>query len=277
MESLGLLDLLIAGQVLPTDSVVHRLDPRTRLLGWLSLVVLLVGASRVGTAALVLGGVAGLVALARVPLRYAFQSLRLMLPWLAVVALIQVVFRVGDVPGCSPLVTWGWWKLTMCTLMAAFLTLVRFAGLVLVMSLGAWTLSVPDVMRALEYLVSPLDRLGLPAHELAMAGGIAMRFVPTMALELERLQKAQLARGGDLGGRRGGLVQRARATLPLLVPLFVLALRRAERLAEAMEARAYRGGRGRGRYVRLHFQGRDWLAAILIALFVAGVLFVNSV
>jgi energy-coupling factor transport system permease protein len=276
MESLGLLDFLVAGQVLPTDSALHRLDPRARLVGWLSLVVLLVGAGRVGTAVLVLVGVAGLVALARVPLRYALQGLRLMLPWLAVIALIQVVFRVGDVPGCRPLVAWGWWKLTMCTLGAALLTLVRFAGLVLVMSLGAWTLSVPDIMRALEYLVSPLDRLGLPAHELAMVGGIAMRFVPTMALELERLQKAQLARGADLGKRRGGFLQRVRGTLPLLVPLFVLALRRAERLAEAMEARAYRGGRGRGHYVRLRFRPRDWLAAGLMVLFMVTVWLVNG-
>jgi energy-coupling factor transport system permease protein len=276
MESLGLLDFLIAGQVLPTDSVIRRLDPRTRLLSWLSLVVLLVGAGRVGTAVLVLAGVAGLVALARVPLRYASQGLRLMLPWLVVVALIQVVFRVGDGPGCQPLVVWGWWRLTACTLNAALLTLVRFAGLVLALSLFAWTLSVPEVMRALEYLASPLDRLGLPAHELAMAGGIAMRFVPTMALELDRLKKAQLARGADLGKRRPGFLQRVRGMLPLLVPLFVLALRRAERLAEAMEARAYRGGRGRGRYVRLRLQRRDWLAAGLMALFIVSVLFVNG-
>lgn len=269
MENLGLLSYLTTGQVLPTGSPVHRLDPRTRLLGFLGLLAVFVAASGLAPAALALVVTLGLVALARIPLRYALRGLWLLLPWLLVFALLQLAFGVGDRPGCPVLATWGPLRLTFCTLRFASVTLMRFAGLALLVGLLTWTSRIPDLARGIEALADPLARLGLPAHELAMVGVIAMRFVPTMAMELQRLEKAQAARGADLGHGRGGLVKRVRRTLPLIVPLFVLALERAERLAEAMEARAYRGGRSRGRYARFHFGRVDWLALGFIALFVA--------
>jgi energy-coupling factor transport system permease protein len=269
MEDFGLLKYLTTGQVLPTGSPIHRLDPRTRLLGFLGLLVVFVASSRVGPAALALGATVGLLVLARIPLGYALQGLWLLLPWLLVIALIQVAFSVGDAAGCPLLLSWGPLRLTFCTLRFALLTLIRFVGLVLLVGLLIWTSPIPGLVRGLEALAGPLDRLGLPAHELAMVGVIAVRFVPTMALELERLRKAQAARGADLGRGRAGFLQRVRRTLPLIVPLFVLALRRAERLAEAMEARAYSGGRGRGRYACLRLRPADWLALGLLALFVA--------
>jgi energy-coupling factor transport system permease protein len=265
-----MLHYLTTSQVLPADSPIHRLDPRTRLLGFLGLLVVFIGASDVGPALMALGATVGLVALARVPLRYALQGLRLLLPWLLVIALIQIVFGVGNAPGCPALLDWGPLHLTTCTLRQALLTLTRFAGLVLLMGLFTWTTPIPSLVRGLEALASPLDRVGLPAHQLALVGVIAVRFVPTMALELERLQKAQTARGADLGGGRRGFLKQVRRTLPLIVPLFVLALGRAERLAEAMEARAYSGGRGRGRRyaARPRLRRADWLAFGLLALFV---------
>lgn len=275
MENVGLLQYLTTGQLLPTGSVVHRLDPRVRLLGFLGLLVALVLVGRVGPAALALGATVGLIVLARVPLRYALRGLWLMLPWLALVALVQIAFGVGDTPDCAVVFAWGPLRLTVCTLQFTLVTLMRFAGLMLTVGLLTWTSSVPDLARGLAALAAPLDRLRLPAHQLAMVGVIAIRFVPTMALELERLQKAQAARGADLGRGRLGFLQRVRRTLPLVVPLFVVALRRAERLAEAMEARAYGGGRGRGRYARLHFRWIDWLALGLVVLFVIVVLALN--
>lgn len=269
MENLGLLGYLTTGQVLPTRSPIHRLDPRTRLLGFLSLLAVLVAAKRVAPATLALGVTLGLVVLARIPLRYALQSLRLLLPWLLVAALVQLAFGVGGEPGCPPLVAWGALRLTSCTLQFVLVTLMRFVGLVLLVGLLMWTSRIPDLMHGIEALASPLDRVGLPAHKLAMVGVIAVRFVPTMAMELQRLEKAQAARGADLGHGRARLVKRVRRTLPLIVPLFVLALERAERLAEAMEARAYGGGRGRGQYARLHFEWMDWLTLALVGLFVA--------
>jgi energy-coupling factor transport system permease protein len=268
MDNLGLLDYLTTGQVLPTGSFIHRLDPRTRLLGFVGLLAVFVLAGRPAVVGLALVVTVGLIALARVPLRFALRGLWLLLPWLSVIAVMQIAFGVGDAPGCPALWAWGPFRLTLCTLQFALLTLLRFAGLALLVGLFTWTSPIPELVRGLEALAAPLDRLGLPAHELAMVGVIALRFVPTMALELERLQKAQVARGADLGRGRLGFVQRVRRTLPLVVPLFVIALRRAERLAEAMEARAYGGGRGRGRYTRLHFRAMDWLALGLVVLFV---------
>jgi energy-coupling factor transport system permease protein len=275
MENIGLLQYLTTGQVLPTGSLIHRLDPRTRLLGFLGLLVAFVFAGRIVPALLTLIVTAGLVLLARIPLRYALRGLWLLLPWLVVIALVQIAFGIGDAPGCPPIWSWGPWRLTLCTIQFALVVLIRFAGLLLLVELFTWTSPIPDLVRGLEALAAPLDRLGLPAHQLAMVGVITVRFVPTMALELERLQKAQAARGADLGRGRLGFVQRVRRTLPLIVPLFVLALRRAERLAEAMEARAYGGGRGRGRYARLRFYSADRLALGLIVLFVVGVLLAN--
>lgn len=263
-----MIDYLTTGQVLPTDSPLHRMDPRTRLLGFLVLMALLVSANSAARAAVTLAATVALVGLARVPAGYAWRGLRLLLPWLVFIALFQVALGVGNAAGCAALLTWGPLRVTDCALHAAALTLVRFAGLVLLMGLFAWTTSIPSLVRALEALARPFDRLGLPAHQLALVGVIAVRFVPTMALEFERLQKAQRARGADLGSGRLGFVQRVRRTLPLIVPLFVLALQRAERLAEAMEARAYRGGHTRGSYARLRFGLRDWLALGFVALFV---------
>ncbi len=276
VESLGLLDYLKTGQVLPTGSFIHRLDPRTRLLGFLGLLAAWIVVGRVGPALLALGVVIGLIVLARVPLRYALRGLWLLLPWLLFVAGVQLAFGVGDAPGCPALLAWGPLRVTVCTLLFALVTLIRFAGLALSIGLFAWTSPIPDLAHGLEALVAPLDRLRLPAHQLAMVGVIAIRFLPTMALELERLEKAQAARGADLTPGRLGFVQRVRRTLPLVVPLFVVALHRAERLAEAMEARAYGGGRGRGRYARLHFGWTDALALAWIGLFAIIVLILST-
>jgi energy-coupling factor transport system permease protein len=271
MNENGLLHYLTIGPVGPAESPIHRLDPRTRLLGFASLLAALIVAGRLVVALPLVAILVLLVGLARVPLGHASRGLRLFLPWLVLVAAIQLLFGIGNRPGCADLVVWGPWRLTGCSLTFALLTLTRFAGFVLLVGLLTWTSPIPDLARGLEALARPFDRLNLPAHQLALAGVIAMRFVPTMAMEMERIQKAQLARGADLGGRTN-FVGRVRRTLPLIVPLFVLALRRAERLAEAMEARAYSGGRGRGRYHQLGFRPADWVALSLAALVLGGVL-----
>jgi energy-coupling factor transport system permease protein len=276
MNENGLLHYLTLGPMGPAESPIHRLDPRTRLLGFAGLLVALIAARQLALALVLVALVALLVGLARVPPGHAVRGLLLFLPWLVFVAAIQLLFGVGNRPGCANLVAWGPWRLTECSLAFATLTLARFVGFVLLVGLLARTLSIPDMARGLEELARPFDRLNLPAHQLALAGVIAMRFVPTMALEMERIQKAQSARGADLQGGRANFVARVRRTLPLIVPLFVLALRRAEQLAEAMEARAYSGGRGRGRYHQLGFGRADWLALALMVLVLACV-FISSV
>jgi energy-coupling factor transport system permease protein len=139
--------------------------------------------------------------------------------------------------------------------------------MILLVSLFTWTTPIPDFAHGIEALAGPFSKVGFPAHDLAMVGIIAIRFVPTFSIEMERLQKAQKARGADLDTGKTNFFNRVRRTLPMIVPLFVLALRRAERLAEAMEARVYGGVRNRGRYAKLHFHWFDWAALFSVALF----------
>lgn len=263
-----MLDTLIGGQMLSTGSPIHRLDPRTRILGFLALLAIFIVVSDPLPALLALAVTAGLILLARVPPAFALRSLVRFLPWLALIALLQLAFGVGSQPGCPPLLVWGPLRVSACTLRFALLTLLRFAGLVLLTNLFTWTTSIPGLVRGIEGLAHPLDRLGIPAHQLAMVGVIAVRFLPTMALEMERLQKAQAARGADVETGRVRLLGHVRRTLPLIVPLFIHALRRAERLAEAMEARAYGLNRRRGSYAGLHFRPADGIALALVVLFV---------
>jgi energy-coupling factor transport system permease protein len=232
----------------------------------------LIAARNLGVALSLLGISVSLVGLARAPWRFAVRGIRLFLPWLVLVAAIQLVFGIGNRPTCETLLAWGPWRFTGCSLTFAALTLTRFLGFVVLVGLLMWISSIPELARGLEALARPLDHLNLPAHQVALAGVIAMRFVPTMALELERIQKAQLARGADLAVGRASFVQRIRRILPVIVPLFVLALRRAERLAEAMEARAYIGGQERGEYRQLRFGRADWIALGLMGLILGSVL-----
>jgi energy-coupling factor transport system permease protein len=272
MNENELLQFLVMGQGDPAGSPFQRLDPRTRLLGFATLMVALIAAHNLVVGLSLLGITMSLVGLARVPWRFAFRGIRLFLPWLALIAAIQLVFGIGNRPACETLLGWGPWRLTECSLTFAAHTLTRFLGFVMLVGLLTWISSIPELARGLEALARPLDRLNLPAHQVALAGVIAMRFVPTMALELERIQKAQFARGADLAVGRANLVQRIRRTLPMIVPLFVTALRRAERLAEAMEARAYSGGRERGEHRQLRFRRRDWVALGFMGLLLGGVL-----
>jgi energy-coupling factor transport system permease protein len=257
-----MIEYVMANQASPTGSILQRLDPRTRLLGLLTFLILFITAGHYGVALLLLGGTLGLVLLARIPLRLPLQSLRMLLPWLVVIAALQLLLGVGSGPGCATVIEWGWFTVTACGMHTAALTLIRFVGLVLLTSLFVWIMPIPSLVQGLEGLASPFIRWGLPVHGLVLTGVIGVRFLPTMALDLERLRKAQRSRGAGLGQGRSGFVTRVRRTLPLIVPLFVMALERAERLAEAMEARGYTGGKGRSRRsaTQLAFRRHDWAA-----------------
>jgi energy-coupling factor transport system permease protein len=215
----------------------------------------------------VLGG----LALARIPLSYATRGLWPALPFLALIALLQLFTLPPSDPGS---VIWQWWRLTITTthLLGAAITLIRFTVLILGISLFSLSTSTTELTHGIEHLLRPLQRIGLPAHEFALVVIIALRFVPLLALEAERIAKAQASRGADFGRGRMGILKRARRMLPLLVPLFVTALRRAETLTLAMEARCYTGGRGRTHLIRLHARRSDVLALVCTLLLAATVL-----
>ena len=259
------------GQYLPTGSAFHRLDPRAKLvMAVLFLIGVLASDSLIGQAAAHAAVVAGLL-LARIPLSYAWRGLRAALPFLALLALLQVLTIPRNDVGYV-FWRWGWLAITTVDLLAAAVSLARFVALILGLSLFSLATSTTELAHGTEHLLRPLQRLGLPAHEFSLMLVIALRFVPLLALEAERMAKAQASRGADLGRGRGNPFQRARRMLPLLVPLFVAALRRAETLATAMEARCYTGGKGRTHLIQLQARWPDVLAVALVVALVALVL-----
>ena len=272
MEDFELLRHITIGQYLPTGSILHRLDPRTKIVGL--GVMLIVMAAYQPASGLVAGliVVLGLVALARVNLGFALGGLRPALPILLLLAGLQLFLGWGTATkDCLPL--WSFWilRITPCSVQVVIALLARLTTLILLTSLLTLTSSVTELARGAESLMRPFQRLGIPADELAMVFTLALRFVPTLAQELEKLLKAQAARGADLG--RGSYpVQRTRQLLPVLVPLFITTLRRSEELTAAMEARGYTGGQGRTHYVRLHFRLVDTVALVITCVLLAGLL-----
>lgn len=256
---------IVLGQFVPGDSPVHRLDPRTKILAMIAYIVLVFLVRAMLVFAVPLLFVLGALLTSGVPARYALSSLRPMRWLIAFMFLINLFFTQGD------RVLFSWWiiRVTAEGLRQAVFISLRLILLVAGTSLLTLTTSPIALTDGLERLLKPLKRIRFPAHELAMMMTIALRFIPTLLEETERIRKAQMARGADF--ETGGLLARARAMVPLLVPLFVSAFRRADELAMAMESRCYHGGEGRTRMHELHYARRDLLAALLIALLLAAV------
>jgi energy-coupling factor transport system permease protein len=255
------------GQFYPVASPLHALDPRAKILATAVLVLGLFLVDSIAGFLVVAAAVAALVAASGIP---AGAFLRILRPVAFIVAL-TVLFQVLFSREGATLVEWGWLEVH-----SGGLRLGLFLGLrilLLVSAAGLLTATTAPVALAdgLEDLLSPLKRLRFPAHEVAMMMTIALRFIPTLGEEAEKITRAQAARGADFS--EGGPLRRARALVPVLVPLTVGAFRRADDLAEAMESRGYRGGEGRTRYRELRLRARDALAlAITLLILLAGIL-----
>ncbi len=250
------------GQYLPIASPLHRLDGRVRLIlfTFLILTITLVP-TPLGLSASLLLVLIGLVT-GHIPLKYALRGLVPPLPFLLILAVLQVFFNSSaDLPPV-------WWSIgpvniTPGDFAAAGMLLLRFTSLILALSLTTASLSTSEMTNSLGSLLSPLTRLGLPAHDLVLVIQVTLRFIPQLAQSAERIAKAQAARGVDWGGPAGNLIQRTRRILPLIIPLFLTSLRRAETLALAMDARAYGDSLRRTALVEMHFHRLDAVAMLL--------------
>jgi energy-coupling factor transport system permease protein len=263
------------GQYLPYGSLVHRLDPRFKILMFTLLVAAVAFADSYAASLLLLIVLLSIVYISRVPMRYSLQGLRPALPWIAIFAALQLLFYKGQYgpETCSVVWIWGFISITACSVRLVALMVPRLLEFMILISLLTLTTSTTELTHGLERLLSPLKRLRFPAHELAMVFTIALRFVPTLAEELEKIMKAQASRGADFGEQgRLRFIQRTRNMIPLMVPLFLSALRRAEDLSLAMEARGYVGGRGRTSFLQLQSVPRDYLALGLVLCFCAFIL-----
>jgi len=252
------------GQYIPTDSLVHRLDPRTKLLAALCIALAVTTTRSLLATIVLMMLVMATARLSRIEVRYVQRGLLPALPFILVLMLMQLLFQ-GRYSTCA-VVFFEWWfvRITPCLVELVILGALRLVVFLFLVSLLTLTTTASHIMHGIESLLAPLQRVGLPVHEFALANIIALRFIPTIAEELERIAKAQASRGGDFGGEQWYRPDRiARARLPLIVPLFVNTLRRAEELVVAMEARGYLGRKGRSKFVELRLQRIDWLALLV--------------
>ena len=246
---------------------MHALDPRAKILATAGLVLGLFLVDSIAGLLVVAGAAAALMAASGIPAGVFLRILRPVAFIVALTVLFQVLFsREG-----STLVEWGPLEIHSGGLRLGLFLGLRILLLVAVAGLLTATTAPVALADGIEDLLSPLERLRFPAHEVAMMMTIALRFIPTLGEEAEKITKAQAARGADFS--QGGPLRRALALVPVLVPLTVGTFRRADELAEAMESRGYRGGEGRTRYRELRFRTRDALAlAVIQLILLAGVL-----
>ena len=248
-----MLNGITIGQFFPGNSVLHRMDPRMKLIWTIGYIVLVfIPRNWVGIAAAIALLVLA-VLVSRLPLRLIFKSVKPILPIVLFTSLINMFYVKGD-----PLFDWGFIHITVQGVVTAVFIAIRILCLIAGSSLLTYTTSPTSLTDALERLMKPLKALHVNVHELAMMMTIALRFIPTLIEETDKIMSAQKARGADM--ESGSLLQRVRALIPILIPLFVSSFRRAYELAMAMECRCYRGGEGRTRMKQLHLQRRDVLS-----------------
>lgn len=250
------------GQYYQTDSILHKMDPRVKLGGTLLYIISLFFFQNFLGYAVAALFLAVVIRLSRVPFRFMVKGMKA----IVFLLLITVVFNLFLTPG-TPLITF--WRLTITEegLRLAVSMAIRLTLLIIGSSVMTLTTTPNNLTDGLEKMMRPLKVIKVPVHEVAMMMSIALRFIPILLEETDKIMKAQIARGADF--ESGNLIRRAKAMVPLLVPLFISAFRRANDLAMAMEARCYRGGEGRTKMKPLIYQRRDFIAYGCIAVYLA--------
>ena len=249
------------GQYYPSNSVVHHTDPRVKLAGTMFYITALFFVNNFLGYAVAALFVLFVVKMAKVPVLFLMRGLRALL----FIMTFMVVFNLLMTPGENVLFAVGFIRVTTEGIVMAAQMGIRLILLVAGSSILTLTTSPIQLTDGIEALLKPLKPLKVPAHDIAMMMTIALQFIPTLAEEMDKIMKAQKARGAELD--TGGLLKRAKSLLPILVPLFVSAFKRAEELATAMEARCYQGDVGRTRMKIMRFAGRDVVATGAVAAF----------
>ena len=248
------------GRYYPVDSLIHRLDPRTKLFGTMVFILSLFVANNIWGYLLGTIALAAVIVLTKVPVRFILKGLKA----IVILLLISVSFNLFLTPG-RELVRFWIFKITWEGIRLAGFMAVRLIYLVVGSSLMTLTTTPNQLTDGLEKGLGFLKRFHVPVHEISMMMSIALRFIPILVEETDKIMKAQMARGADF--ESGNLVQKAKAMIPLLVPLFISAFRRATDLAMAMEARCYRGGEGRTKMKPLQYSQKDYEAYMVFALY----------
>ena len=262
-----MMDKMILGRYVPAESILHRMDPRSKLMIIFLFVIIVFLANNVLTYGILLAYTLIMISLSKIPIRFILNGLIPVLWLVGFTLIIHLLFtREGEL-----IVNLGWFKIYEEGLRQGVFISLRFFLLILVTSLLTLTTTPIEITDGIEYLLAPLKKIKFPVHELALMMSISLRFIPTLMQETDIIMKAQTARGVDFSG--GPIKDRLKAIIPLLIPLFISSFKRAEELAVAMEARGYRGGEGRTKY-RLLSWGFSDSAMILFLMAVTALLII---
>lgn len=252
------------GQYYQENSIIHRLDPRVKLFGTMVFLVSLFISDNVFPYILATAALAAVIKISRVPFRFIVKGLKA----IVILLIISVSFNLFRTPGTVVAEFWIF-KITKEGIKTAAFLGIRLIYLIIGSSMMTLTTTPNDLTDGLEKALGFLRKIKIPVHEIAMMMSIALRFIPILMEETDKIMKAQMARGADF--ETGGLFKKAKNMVPLLVPLFISAFRRANDLATAMDARCYRGGEGRTKMKPLHYRKRDYGAYLIYALYLAAV------
>ena len=261
------------GQYYPTKSFVHNMDPRAKLLFVIAYIVAIFIANNFFGLILVTLALIFFILLARVPFGRVLRSIKMILFLIVFTANLNLLFYAG---GENDIVLAQWWIITISwqSIINTIFLAMRLLLLVLGTALLTLTTTPVALTDGIESLLKPLKYIKFPVHELALIMSIALRFIPSLMEETNRIISAQKARGANF--EKGGLIKRAKAMIPVLIPLLVSAFRRAEDLGDAMDARCYSGAKGRTKYKKLTFTWRDLLGLLFFAALITGIVLLNT-
>ena len=252
------MDNMILGRYIPGNSIVHRLDPRSKLVAMILLIMIVFLANNPITNVILFVVTGIFVALSEVPLSFFIKGLRSMFFLIAFTTLFQLFF----ISGGDVLFEMGFIKITSQGIEQAGIIFCRFVLIIFFSTLLTLTTMPLSLATAVESLLGPLKRFKVPVHEIGLMLSMSLRFVPTLMDDTIRIMNAQKARGVDFG--EGNVIQKVKAMIPILIPLFATSLKRADSLATAMEARGYQGGNGRSQYRQLNWMNKDSVALFLV-------------
>ncbi|MEH7010155.1 energy-coupling factor transporter transmembrane component T [Neobacillus niacini] len=252
------------GQYVPTGSYIHRLDPRIKLLVFTILVLAIaLNTSYLGNALGLLLSIY-LFWASKIPISYGLSGIKPAIPFIIILAVLQLIFQGNVFSGGTVFFEYGFILITSESIRLVIVSAVRFVEIILLSSVLTLSTSTTELTHAIQSLLSPLKKIKFPVHELSLIITIAIRFVPTFAIEMEKMMKAQASRGADFGsGEWWRIIQRTKDMFPIIIPLFNIALSRAEDLILAMESRCYTPGNDRSAYSVYKALGRDYLVLFI--------------
>ena len=252
------MDNMILGRYIPGNSIIHRLDPRSKLVAMILLIIIAFWANNPITNLILFIATGIFVILSEVPLSFFIKGLRSMFFLIAFTTLFQLFF----ISGGHVLFEMGFIKITSYGIEQAGIIFCRFVLIIFFSTLLTLTTMPLSLATAVESLLGPLKRFKVPVHEIGLMLSMSLPFVPTLMDDTIRIMNAQKARGVDFG--EGNVIQKVKAMIPILIPLFATSLKRADSLATAMEARGYQGGNGRSQYRQLNWMNRDSIALLFV-------------